>query len=420
MRRANDIICVSKKLFLTGFFHIFSSSVVNKILTFLSNIIVVRLISKIEYGIFVYADNIVSMILLATGMGLVSGTFQLCSEKKDEEKDKIFKYGSSIGIKINIVLSIIIVFVSQFAPVKFDSAKEYLLLLCINPMLLIIFDFQQIYFRSKMENKKYAMVSSLNTFLVVIGAIIGAVIASASGMIIGRNIAYFFTIIFVFYKLNVPIKLSHEEISKEDKIALFKISIISMLNNGMSQLLYILDVFLLGLILADEAVIASYKVATVIPTAMAFIPTAIVTYIYPYFASNKDNKEWCLRNYCKLIKYFGGANLLLSIIMILFAQLIISVLYGERYVDAALCFRILAINYFFSGTFRIISGNLLVTQRRFGFNLVVNIVSGSLNIIGNIVLIPKLESLGAAITTLTVVLVSSILSTVYYIYILKK
>ena len=420
MKKMYDIIDITKKLFSTGFFHIFSSSVINKILTFLSNIIVVRLISKLDYGVFVYADNIVSMILIATGMGLVSGTFQLCSEKKDEEKDEIFKYGSAIGIKFNIILSIILVFISQFASMKFDSAGEYLLLLSINPILLIIFDFQQIYFRSKMENKKYAMISSLNTFLVVMGAIVGVILASVNGMIIGRNTAYLVTIIFVFYKLNVPIRLSRGHISKEDKKALFKISIISMLNNGMSQLLYLLDIFLLGLILADESVIASYKVATVIPTAMAFIPSAIVTYIYPYFAANKDNKKWCLKNYYKLIKYFGGVNLVLTIVMIIFAELIVIFVYGAKYVDSALCFRILAISYFFSGTFRMISGNLLVTQRRLGFNLMVNIVSGSLNIVGNIILIPTLESLGAAITTLMVVVVSSMLSTIYYIYILKR
>lgn len=419
-KKRDNIKQMISSLVRTGFFHIFSSSVINKMLTFLSNIVVVRFVSKVDYGVFAYADNMVSMVLLASGMGMVSGTFQLCSEKKkNKEKDEVFRYGTAIGIRVNIILCLIIAFISQFVPVKFNSASEYLLLLSINPILMIIFEFQQIYFRSRTENKKYSFASTFNTFLVVMGAIIGVFIASIDGMIVGRNIAYILTIIIVSVKLSAPIYIKKEEINKEDKIALFKISFISMLNNGISHLLYLLDVFLLGIILSNEEIIASYKVATTIPAAMIFIPTALVTYIYPYFASKKDDKYWCLQQYKKIIKYFGAFNLLITIGLILLAKPIIVLLYGTQYTDAVTCFRILAVNYFISGTFRSISGNLLVTQRKLGFNLIVNVISGSVNIIGNLILIPLCASIGAALTTLTVSLVAAIMSTGYYIYILK-
>ena len=48
----------------TGFFHIFGSSVINKIIAFLSNIIIVRIISKAQFGEYSYALNIVSFVLL--------------------------------------------------------------------------------------------------------------------------------------------------------------------------------------------------------------------------------------------------------------------------------------------------------------------------------------------------------------------
>lgn len=418
----NNGIEVLSKLAKTGFFHIISSNVLNKILTFLSNIVVVRLVSKIDYGVFSYADNLVSLVLIATGMGLVSATFQLASEVEGGEKEKIYNYGSAIGIKVNIILTIIILIIAEFFPLKFSSAKEYLILMSINPIILIIFEFQQIYLRSRMENKKFSFASTLNTALVVVGAIIGVILATIDGMIIGRICGYVITIIIVCVKFKVPIKLKTDknDIIKEKKIALFKISIISMLNNGISQLLYLLDVFLLGVIISDEAVIASYKVATVIPTAMTFIPSAVVMYIYPYFAFHRDDKNWCLVHYKKVIKYFGAVNLIISMLMFFLAKPIIIILYGVQYVDAIICFRILAINYFFSGTFRIISGNLLVTQRRLSFNLFVSILSGIVNILGNLILIPNFESIGAASTTLLVVLISSIISTSYYVYVLKK
>ena len=69
-----------RKLTKTGFFHIFGSSVLNKILSFMCSIVVVRIVSKISFGEYTYANNIVSLILLFSGLGMVSGTFQLCSE----------------------------------------------------------------------------------------------------------------------------------------------------------------------------------------------------------------------------------------------------------------------------------------------------------------------------------------------------
>ena len=42
-------------LFKTGFFHIFGSNVINKILAFLSSVILVRILTKTEYGAFTYA-----------------------------------------------------------------------------------------------------------------------------------------------------------------------------------------------------------------------------------------------------------------------------------------------------------------------------------------------------------------------------
>ena len=47
----NRIAEYGKKLFSTGFFHIFGSNVINKILSFASGILLVRILTKSEYGI---------------------------------------------------------------------------------------------------------------------------------------------------------------------------------------------------------------------------------------------------------------------------------------------------------------------------------------------------------------------------------
>lgn len=411
-----------KKLFTTGFFHIFGSSVLNKIIVFFSNIIVVRIISKVDFGIYTYALNIVSFVLIFTGLGMVTGTFQLCSEfTNDEEKlNRIYQYGSSVGIKFNILLSFVIVCIAMFFDFPIKGQSEMLLLMCLNPIFLIAFEFQQIYLRAKLKNQEFSYGTTINTLAVTIGSIVGALLLNTSGLVIGRYVAYVVTIIAMFAVFKAPFHFRKVNIEPELKNSLYKISVVSMANNGISELLYLLDIFILGLVVADESMIASYKVATVIPSACIFIPMAIVTYIYPFFASHKNDYDWTIKNYKKLVKFLGLGNMAISAFLIIFAELIIKIVYGEQYLDATLCFRILSLNYFFSGTFRIISGNLLVTQRKLTFNLIVNVVSGIVNVIGNLILIPALYSTGAALTTLLVVLVSSIMSTTYYVYIIKK
>ena len=66
------------------------------------------------------------------------------------------------------------------------------------------------------------------------------------------------------------------------------------------------------------------------------------------------------------------------------------------------------------------SGNLLVTQRKLKFNLFVAIVSSLTNVIANFFFIQWWGAIGAAIATVLVVLVSSVLSTTYLIITFKR
>ena len=152
----------------------------------------------------------------------------------------------------------------------------------------------------------------------------------------------------------------------------------------------------------------------------SFIPHALITYLYPYFAQNRNNGKWCLKRYKQAVLGLGAVNLLISGGLCLFAPLIIKLMFGEEYMDALPVFRLLSLNYFISGTFRILSGNLLVTQRKLKFNLVVAIVSSSMNVIADFLFVTRWGSMGAALATVLVVLVTSVANTVYLIYTFKQ
>lgn len=407
-----------KQLFNKGFFHIFGSSAINKVIAFASSIVLVRILSKTEYGAFTYAWNIYCIILLCNGMGLDSGTLQLASEHSGDAEygRRICSYGTKIGLKINIIPALLLAGIGAFAPLKIPSGGRLLIALCVLPFFQFLFGMTNAFLRSQKRNKEFARLQVTNTFLLFITSAGCAVLMREMGLVIGHYAGFIGTLLISTLIFHVRLTQSDGQISEADKKPLFKISFISMLNNGLSQLMFLIDVFILGIVDPQETILASYKVATMIPTALTFIPAAMITFVYPYFAEHKDDGKWCMDKYKQLLLGMGAFNICISLFLVVLAGPVVRVVFGETYLDAVPIFRLLAINYFISGTFRTISGNLLVTQRKLKFNLLVAIISSSVNIVADYFFIQWWGSKGAAYATMLVVLISSILSTTYLIY----
>lgn len=411
-----------QKLFRTGFFHVFGSSTINKIINFLSSVVLVRILTKSEYGVFSYAWNIYSIVLLFNGLGMESAILQLCSERSGDDNfaKRICNYGARFGIVFNVLLSVAMIVIALFVPLTIDGASELLILLCLLPMIQLLFNLSTSYLRSQKRNQDFAMLSTVNTALVFFVSVGAALAFREKGMVFGYYAAYAVSVLLGVFKMRIRLIDRVEQPEKEDKKALLSIGTISMCNNGLSQLLYLLGVFVLGIVIADETVIASYKTATLIPTALNFIPQALVIYLYPYFAEQRDNGAWCLKKYKQSVLGLGAMNAAISLVLVLGAPLIVRLLFGAQYLDAVPAFRVLSVNYFFAGTFQILAGNLLVSQRKLKYNLLVAILSGTINVVASLVFVRWLGPIGAALAAMVVVVFASIMNTTYLVYTFKK
>lgn len=418
------IKAILAKLAATGFFHIFGSNVINKFVAFLSNVVLLRILSKSEYGVFTYAWNLYGIIVLLSGAGIASGILQLCSERSSDKQycRQICQMGIRYGEVVNLALACLILLIAVFVPLNIPSSNALFQMTCLLPMVQFLFDVIISYLRSQKRNQDYSMVSVLNTVFVFVFSVIASVIFREKGLIIGYYMAY--TISVLLFVLHFHIRLKPESeakaIGKRDRRVLWNVSLISMCNNGISQMLYLLDVFILGIVDSDETILASYKAATMIPTALAFIPLALAAYVYPYFAEHQNDKAWCFLRYKQLLLGAGALNALISGFLILFAPFIIKLAFGAQYLDAVPIFRLLSFGYFFSGTFRVLAGNLLVSQRKLTFNLFVAIVSGLINVVADYFFITWWGAIGAAIVTILVFIISGAMSTSYLIYVLRS
>lgn len=424
MNYAQKLKFIWEKAVSTGFGHIFGANTINQVFAFASNFILIRVLSKGEYGIYSYAFNIYSFFALAIGFGMESACMQVCSEKMkaSEDADRNMRFGILFGSGFNLILGVLIVLGAMFIPLPLAGVRKVLWLFALMPLVTSLFNLAQTYFRYHLMNAEYSKCSVLNTGLILIGSVAGAVFFQTPGLIIFREAAMLLTVFLAVWIYRFPLKriLTAARISVKEKLDMLKLAAISMLNIATGQLLYLIDVFLIGVLISDELIVASYKTATIVPNALLFIPTALVVYIYPYFAQNQDDKGWVRQKYFLVLKYFGIFNLMISLMLIILAPLIIRILFGAQYLDAVAAFRILSLSYFFSATFRKTTGNLLVTQRKLHVNFWIGVMEGVLNIVSNWFLIQYMGAVGAAVTTLVICIVSSAVSVGYFITYLSK
>lgn len=404
----------------TGFFHIFGSSVINKIISFASGIILVRILTKSEYGVYTYANTVLGFCMMLNGFGMSTAVLQLCSEKKDKtERLAVYEYGLGLGAKTNLLLGLFILFVAFAIPLKIEGANRILALMCLMPILSFVPDLQKTYLRAELRNADYAYANTFSVAVTFVFSVALSFLVRAPGLVAAQYLSFIISCVLLKIKFDVPIK-KQERLSQEDRRSLISIGGISMVNNGLSSLMYYLDIFVLGLIIADETVVAAYRVATTIPTALEFIPHSIVIYVYPYFSRNKNNKTWLKKNFNRLLLCLGGANVVMVVLLYALAPFIIGIVFGQQYMDSVPPFRVLAVSYFFSGTFRLISGNLLVTQRKLKFNTVVAVFSGLLNTVLNVIFISSWQSTGAALATLATAAVTGLVDTVFLLHTFNK
>ena len=174
------------------------------------------------------------------------------------------------------------------------GSTEILRYLSFLPLITILFNTLQVFLRSDLRNKQFSLVTVINTLAFFFGVLIGGYFFEIAGIIWGRYLSYFISCFIAawfvkdYYESFLKAKLP----SSSNRQEFLKFSIVSMLTNSISSILYLLDTFLIGIFIQSETVVASYKTATLIPFALNFIPASVMTFAYPYFAKNKDNKKW--------------------------------------------------------------------------------------------------------------------------------
>ncbi len=401
-----------------GIFQMLSANVLNKMIQMLSNMAITRLLSKADYGLWSFVLNQYSYLNLLTGLGLLSGAFQFGTETRNKKEEfEYYRFCLRTGILIDTILVAGFFAASFFIDFSIDGAQPYLRVYA--PILLLEYILNLLLTVLRCENRipEYAKILNLNTAMIAMGTCLGAFFG-VWGVIIGKYTAYVLSIVQVVIKTQAEaqrIKCA-QKIKWPQTKALWHYSLFVGASAAMNSLLYLLDVSMIAELIGDPLEVATYKVATLIPTGLSFIPSSVIVAIMPNIVQNNQNAMWLRRNVKKTFFYMGLINFGICAVLYVFSPFIISIVSGEQYLSAVPAFRILVIEYFFNGTFKSLSTNILASLRCVNYGLFLSTVSAISDVALNLFFIQKYGMIGAAYATLGVVLIVSVIGFSYLMW----
>lgn len=398
-----------------------SANVINKVVGMLSTMLLTRLLSQGDYGIWSYALNVYSYMLMITGFGLNSSALLFGTENKGVGKAySIFKYCLTRGFLINVALVIAVGLPFCFVDIPIEDARLFVILVLPTLLFEIVISTAFSILRSQNRIKQFARTLNVNTVSNALFTCAGAY-WGLFGVVIGRYMANIATVIIsvkILYQDSKEIKAA-PVLEKTEVKRIWQYAVYTGISTALNTLVFSLDISAVAVLLKSETMVSLYRVGTLIPTALFFIPNSIIVAILPNIIANRGNIDWIKSRLKKAFLYLGLFNLGITAVAVLLAPYVITLISGAKYSGSVPVFQILMVGYFFAGTFRSMSVSFLSAFRRVKYGLFVSIVSCIFDVVLNYFFVIRMGYVGAAYATLVVDIITAILAFSYLVYLIK-
>ena len=386
---------------------------------FVGGFLVVRILTKEEYGTYTYILNIFSIFTLLGDLGISASVLQYGTVyyMNNEKRKAYIRYGRKVIWFTSLLSVALIFFISYMYKFNIQNAGSLFRLL----LLLPIFNNEILYFQSvlriELRNKEYARINILSTAIHYTALIGMAFLAGVKGAIFAAYPETAIVLVVYIITVNPQIYQGNGNLSRQEKRDFWRFAILMQLNQTSLALLNYLDIYCIGLMLNTQEIIAEYKVASTIPTALYFIPKSIMFFIVPIMGRKKSDIEWTKSTLKKLV--FINALLcgVVAIIVALLSKYIINIVYGQQYADSRMCFLVLLIGFVIYGALQCPASNILSIQEKLNVLFFTSAAGVALNIILNIWMIHMAGAVGAAIATVSSHLFIGIVL-IYYLWLL--
>jgi O-antigen/teichoic acid export membrane protein len=376
---------------------LFVAQIISYILGFLYLMYTARYLGPGAYGILSFALAFTVIFGIISDLGLT----QFMIREISRNKSLASKYlGNALVLKI--IASIITFTLVVITINLLDYPKETIIVVYLIALYVLINSFSQVFstiFQSYEKMEYLAIGTVINGILLLLLALIGIkykmdVIFFASVYLITS------TLIFLYYLITCTFKFVKPKF--EFNFNFWKImlseSLFFVLAMTFTEIYFNIDSIMLSLMVGNEAV-GFYNAAYKLIFILMFIPSAIIISIFPVMSKHfESNKALVKEEYEKLFRYLFVLALLVFIFGFLFADKIILIIYGNAFIPSVMALQILIcvipiifITYIF--------GNVLGAINKQRFVALVTGICAIINIVINLLLIPKFSYYGASVAT---------------------
>ena len=257
----------------------------------------------------------------------------------------------------------------------------------------------------------------MTSALLIVFRVVGAGLGGLNFSVIFRLIAELLCALISIYVLfnrhlkSIPKVLNEKPFLK----GLNTYSLQMMLTDGLWAIFMLNDIFLLGQLSGDSSILADYKVAIVIPANLSIFTSAVGIFAAPYFTKHENNNSWVRKNLSVLLLTTVITVGLVAGLCILISEEIVTFIYGGQYKSSAPIMIILLIASFVNNGIRASVANVLSAVGKQKINLIVAGIGVGLQLLLDILLIPRYGAFGVAWASVIVYFIMAALL-VYFAY----
>jgi len=392
--------------------YVFVATIIARLFSLLASVIALKLINDIDLGYVLYALSIMAFILPLSGLGVQQGLLRFGARLNSvTDKKALFTHVFKKGLVFSLLLSALIFIASYLVPLKFTESAYFLRALSVMMLSMFLLEIVKIQFRLEHNNKKFAFVEIFYNSLLVIAVFILSYFYKEWGYTLALIVTPFITFLWFFKSLKINFKADKQPIPLD--FTFLKYGFFAGLANVTTQLLFAIDILLIGSILNDSSLVTAYKYISIIPFSLLFLPGILLTTDFVNLTERIYDKPY-IKNYSK--NYHLFFVLFCVIIGLLFYPLsgFILSLFDTEYQQYTTTFLVLTGGVFGILIFRGLYGNLLSALGKAHVNYWIAFVALLINIPANYYLIPKYGILGAAITSSVLMWFSSLATLIIF------
>lgn len=372
-------------------------NIINKIIAFIVGVWTARYLGPSNYGLINYALAYTAFFFSLSTLGINS---IIVKEFVDEPAEEGETLGTTMVLQgISSILSVfmigLIVFLVDFG----EILTLVVSLLCSLGLVFQMMDVCKYWFQAKLLSKYCAIatiiayiISSLYKIILLVNG------AKVYWFALATSVDYLCVAIILLwiYKINRGSKL---KFSGEKARKLIKNSYHYILAGLMVAIYAATDRLMLKNMIG-EVEVGYYGVAISICNVWVFVLAAIIDSFYPVIMEyNKSDKAEYMKKNCQLYSIVFYASCLVSVLVVIFAEIGIKLLYGEAYLPSVNPLRITT--WYVAFSYLGLARNAwVVSENNQKYLTPIYICAAIMNVFLNILLIPQFQASGAAVASL--------------------